>query len=299
MNYFTYKGVYEFKASQSLGTENKFNLDNSFDGKTFNFWGVDMIESISPFYISEEGSRITFAYLTDDESALPPIYPNEDINTPLSNCKTIKMTLYGQEGNLIYCDIKKEELQYFNYPNSTSKQVVYDVLCGYKESFSYVFLLDKNNYASFNITEFKLPESKILLDKTILTFVAEIDGHLEGYKDSNNYFLSFVNVEKNNTNTTGEILCVLEKYNKTVTQLELQCILFLEQTMEFDNLYLLPYHLTYEMPDHNENQVPFEIIIKKEIKAGDSPEPGPEPEPSFSRYSRVSFGLILALLLMF
>ena len=144
-----------------------------------------------------------------------------------------------------------------------------------------------------------MPESKILSYKSILTFVAEIDGNLEGYKDSNNHFISFVNIERNNTNTTGDILCALEKYNTTVTQLELQCILSLDQPMEFDNLYLLPYHLTYEMKDPNEKQVPFEIIIKKEIKAGDSPEPGPEPEPSFSRYSRVSFRLILALLLMF
>lgn len=257
------------------------------------------LEYISPFYISEEGSRIAFVYLTDDVSALPPIYPNEDINTPLSNCKTITITLEDQEVNLIYCDIKKEELQYFNYPSSIDKPIVYDVLCGYKNPFSYVFLLDKKNYASFNIIEFKLPESKILSYKSILTFVAEIDGNLEGYKDSNNHFISFVNIERNNTNTTGDILCALEKYNTTVTQLELQCILSLDQPMEFDNLYLLPYHLTYEMKDPNEKQVPFEIIIKKEIKAGDSPEPGPEPEPSFSRYSRVSFGLILALLLMF
>ena len=38
-NYFSNKGIYEFYNSQSLGTENTFNLDDSFKDKKFQFWG--------------------------------------------------------------------------------------------------------------------------------------------------------------------------------------------------------------------------------------------------------------------
>ena len=113
MNYFTFKGNYEFRTSRLLGTENKFILDDSFDGKSFKFWGYDIVE---PFYveyfISEEGNRIMFIYEAADESILPPIYPNERNSNALSNCSTLN-NIRGF--NFIYCDIAKEELQYFNF----------------------------------------------------------------------------------------------------------------------------------------------------------------------------------------
>ena len=260
MNSFTFKGNYVFKTSRPLGTENKFILDDSFDGKSFKFWGYD---TISPFYyiyfISEEGNRIMFRYKTTDESILPPIYPNEENSNALSNCNTLN-NIKGV--NFIYCDITKEELQYFNYPQSTYLPLVFDILCEYKQPILYVCLFDKQKYASFKIIQFKI-KSKIIIDSTELDLVSKIEGNLDNYKNSNNSFISFINVEKNNINSTEIILCYIGQYKTTVTQTELKCNVVVSEgeKIRYDNLYLLPYYMTYT------TDYPFQIIINDTIKA--------------------------------
>ncbi len=114
------------------------------------------------------------------------------------------------------------------------------------------------------------------------------------YKNSTNYFISFINIEKNNTNLTEGITCIIDQYNDILQQSELECFVYsqMNETIEFDNLYLLPYYMSLRTEYYS--QIPFQIIIKKAIRAGDEPD----PEPSFSRYSKVSFGLILALILI-
>ena len=46
-NYFRYKGSFKFVGSKSLGIENNFILDNSFEGKSLFFYGID---DIMPYF---------------------------------------------------------------------------------------------------------------------------------------------------------------------------------------------------------------------------------------------------------
>ena len=182
MNYYAYKGIYEFKTSQSLGTENNFILDDSFKGKTFKFWGFDTIEPFYEYYlISEEANRIVFKYETNDDSIMPPLYSIRNTKKPLSNCQ--RMGRF----NLIYCDITEDELKSFD----SNTYLVFDILCEYKQPISYVFPFDEKNFASFEIVQFKLPESKTIDISTELKIVVNIKGNVIKYKtDYNSFFHS-------------------------------------------------------------------------------------------------------------
>jgi C1A family cysteine protease len=302
LNYYTYKGTYEFKTSHSLGTENNFILDDSFKGKTFKFWGFDAIEPFYEYYlISEEANRIVFKYQTSDESIMPPLYPNGNNKKPLSNCQRVELGGF----DLIYCDITLDEIKSFDL----NTYLVFDILCEYKQPISYVFPFDEKNFASFKIVQFKLPESKTIDASTELKIVVNINGNVIKYKNEYNSFISFVDVEKGDSNSTKLMLCFLEKYSEVVKQSKLDCYFIVgeEEIIEYDNLYLLQYYMPYE------SNYPFQIIINSTIKADDGPDPEPDPDPkhdpkpdpkpeptpSLSRYSKLStIAFIVTLLLM-
>ena len=307
MNYEAYKGTYEFKGSQSLGTENTFNLDNSFNGKYFNFWGFDTIKAYNKpyFIISEEGNRITFTYKSYEESILPPIYPNSTFSKALTNCKK----LYS---NFVYCDITEDELNYFgSISGKKTDPLAYDILCGYKKTFSYIYRFDKEVMAAFKIKKFYLPNSPQVSFNTILNILVKIDGYVDGYKKEDNSFMTFVNIEKNNKNSTYYMRCLIGKTSESGIESELNCSLSIKERekVSYDNLYLLPYYMIDTI------SYPFQVIIKDTIKAYEKqqpdpdpdPEPGPEPEPEpepeptvvFSRYSKISYTFIVFLLFLF
>ena len=292
MNYFAYKGTYEFKGSQSLGTENTFNLDNSFNGKTFNYWGIDTISTYNyPYFIiSEEGNRITFTYESYEESILPPIYPNSTFSKALTNCNK-----FGS--NFVYCDISEDELNYFgSISGKKTNPLVYDFLCGYKKPISYIYRFDKDIIAAFKIKSFNLPESTQITSNTRLNIIAKIDGYVGGYIKEDNSFMTFVNVEKNNKNSTYYMRCLIGNPSKSGIESKLNCFLQINQGVKisYDNLFLLPYYMIDIISYH------FQVIIKETIKASNNPDPQPEPDPTveLSRHSKISYAFILLFLLL-
>ena len=78
-----------------MGNENTFTLDDSFNDKSFTFWGINEITSFWNFYqylfISEKGSKIFFYYMKYGEEGekLNPIYPNSKTDKTLSDCHKI------------------------------------------------------------------------------------------------------------------------------------------------------------------------------------------------------------------
>ena len=77
-------------------------------------------------------------------------------------------------------------------------------------------------------------------------------------------FISFVNVEYYNLNRTYEMLCIIHNKYKSGKNVYLQCVFNIEksQTIKYDNIYLLPYYMPYEM------LYQYEVIIKKAIMCG-------------------------------
>jgi hypothetical protein len=251
------------------------------------------------FYVSEEGSKILFYYETEseDQSILPNVYgPNSE--KPLSDCKRIQFNKIGVGANIVYCNIKKDELDYFDDDKLVSDSpTVYDIWCGYKESTgTIVYKLDKAKYPVFRLKKLYLPKTKNLTEYDIFNAFVDIEGNPEGY-NKENMFAIYTNVEKDNKNRTYFTVCNTGKYEKTGKDVALNCSINIETTEEYilyDNLYFLPYTAPYSP------RLPFEVIIEKTIKGIIPPEPGPEPEPtpSSSNYFKVSYILISILLLL-
>ena len=164
-NYFANKGVYQLVGYNSLGEKNNFILDDSFNKISFTYYGIDTIMPIFQYYqyffISEEGSRIAFYY---DESQnlnqeyFSPIYPSKYDEWALSDCHKVFFNLYGITTNLIYCDITKDEIDYFNYYKDDI-QLFYKVLCGLKQTtFTRVYKLNKDVSPLFRLQYLIIPE---------------------------------------------------------------------------------------------------------------------------------------------
>ena len=291
-NYHSNKGIYEFNNAQSLGIENKFIIDDSFKIK-FQFWGFDTIDfyNINLYFISEEGSRMTFYYESDDESLLPPIYANKGSSTPLSDCHRINGL------PLVYCEIKKNELSYFKYYNQQPRTpMVHNILCGYKQPFIYAYLLNKNDGISLRIKNFTIPEEDLTINyNTKLTVVAEYDGDISLFNNDENLFINFVNVDYNNKNITYEILCNIDKKYISGKNLNMVCVFMIDKslTIKYDDIYLLPYYVPYDM------LYQYEVIIKETIKCAKGKNPDPKPVPSFSKHLKSSIGFILVLFILF
>jgi hypothetical protein len=124
---------------------------------------------------------------------LPPIYANENSKTPLSGCKYV----YLGGNDLVYCDIKQNEVDYFDDMSSYAfDPMLYDILCGYKlDIFAFVYKLDTTKYPVFKIKKFILPEDKTLSFFTAFTCEADIEGSLSGYTHQYNYVELFIEIE--------------------------------------------------------------------------------------------------------
>ena len=297
------KGVYEFKASQSLGSENIFKLDDSFEGLNFTFWGNDLLAPIIPqlnsqtFYVSEEGSKIIFYYLnaTEDDSTIPPIYGPKS-EKALSDCHKIILE-DEQEIKVIYCNIKKDELNYFYDKESNYTPVVYDILCGYKyPTDNIVFKLNKIYYPVYRFKKIYIPETNKITDPEIDNFTAVIDieGNPKSFITKNNMFIVFTYIEKDNKNKTYLTLCPVIDYQKPIRDTNITCIINKDTEKEilYDNIYFLPYTIPYNPT------FPYEAIIEKTIKGIIPIIPPPPPEPSSSHYFKISYIIIGLFLLL-
>ena len=274
-NYYAYRGTYKFNSYSSLGDENEFVLDEKFKTKQFNNLGYDEIysEIYEYYFISDEGSRILMYYFRnreDEEMILPALYAESESTIPLSNCHIIKS--FSDDYSYMYCDITKEELDYFqafswNEDDRKDYDLTYYVMCGEKaKAYAYIYRLNKTEYPVFTITDFQFEKVEEITKTTIFTLTADIDGNQDVDKKGENYFVNFVNIENNGKNQTYIMICTLdESFNIT-------CILSIRVSTKYDNVYLLPYYYPLDYT------YPTELIIKNEIKANIIEPPIPEEE---------------------
>ena len=274
-NLYTYKGIYKFHSFSSLGDENEFVLDERFKNMQFTNLGLDEIYSeINEYYfISDEGSRILMHYYPnreDEEKILPTIYADWDLENPLSNCNFIKDIYDGF--SYVYCDITKEELNYFQdfsweEEDRYDIELAYSILCdNIYYTYTFIYKLNKTQYPVFTITDFQFEKVEEISNETTFSLFADIDGNQDVDKKGENNFINFVNIENDGENQTYTMFCKLdESFNIT-------CELNIKDATKYDNVYLLPYYYPYDYT------YPTELIIKNEIKANIIEPPIPEEE---------------------
>ena len=269
-NYWADKGFYKYNNSNSLGVENNFNLDSSFDNIGFYFYGLDEFYPIltENLYISQEGSKILFYYYSDDmedeyenEPKIPPIYANENAKNPLSNCNYLVI----EEDYFVYCDLNKDEIEDFNDMYSTKDYPLsYGILCGYKESTeTYAYKLDTTKYPIFKFKNLILPEGDTISSESVLTGIADIEGSLSGYFAKKNLFYVFVLVDIWGMNLTSTMHCEIDKPRRVQKNYFFKCYLDISPgyNVPYDNFYIYPLN----MPDVSE--YPYEIYIKETFQA--------------------------------
>jgi hypothetical protein len=201
--------------------------------------GYDTIYSeINEYYfISDEGSRILMYYSRiheDEEIKLPTLYADSNSTIPLSNCHFIEGMSDGF--SYMYCDIAKEELDYFQEftweeDERDEIDLSYYLICGLLDyTFAYIYRLNKTQYPVFTITDFQFEKVEEISNKTIFTLMADIDGNQDVDKKGENNFINFVNIENNGENETYNMLCNLdESFNIT-------CELFIKDPTKYDNV---------------------------------------------------------------
>ena len=121
-------------------------------------------------------------------------------------------------------------------------------------------------------------------------------------------FVGFTNIEKNGVNSTFMLLCTTGIPTSIGKEYNISCFINIEKgkSLEYDDIYLLPYSLPYKI------QYPYEIIINETIKGSSNhsdiepdpepePEPGPEPEPEpdFSNFLKISVTIFILTIFLF
>jgi len=247
-------------------------------------------------YVSEEGSKVLFLYSPEegDDSVLPQIYANKNaVTKPLSDCHKAPLPPYNEYFSYIYCDIKADEVDYFkDNDHQDDSPMVYDILCGFKEDTETIaYKLDKTKYPVFRVKKLIYPETHNVTEDDTFTLVVDIEGSVAGYKQEQ-MFLFLTNIEKNQTNTSLEILCSTGIPEEIGNDLNITCSLNIprKKTLLYDNIYILPFNLPYV------TQIPYEVIIKDTIKGE---EPHNDEPVSSSTFYKISVSFILALLLLF
>ena len=306
-NYFANKGVYQLVGSNSLGDKNNFILDDTFNNISFTYYGIDTIMPIFPYYqyffISEEGDRIAFHYESENlnQDDFSPIYPSINDERALSDCHKVHFNLNGEDTNLIYCDITKDEIDYFDYYKK-DVQLVYKYLCGTKKTtYTRVYKLDKSVSPLFRIQYLIIPEKSTISNYDRFILVSTVEG--TSSFDESETFDVLLNVEKNGYNNTYLLECSTG-LPIIGSNYKMYCFINSEKSISigYDNIYLLPFSFPYRPYKI------YQIIINDTIKGNTvdptpdpTPDPGPEPEPkpSISYFLKLSISLIVSILFLF
>ena len=294
------KQMFKYKGYQSLGKNNKFILDSTTPIKDFTFYGNYTIfpkyAENQDFFVSEEGSKILFYFDDADikKDYLPPIYANEDNTVPLSDCK--KTILYNEKAenhNLVICNLKANEIDYFKGYPDVKKNLVYDIFCGYKQTTNtFAYKIDKTKYPVFKVKDINIGKVEKLSEETLITLQTILNGAIsEDFEEQ--MFLIFTYIEFNNVNSTYVLACTTGKPNKGISEYNMTCNLQIskeEGEKDFNKLYFLPYVLPYY------TSYPYEIYMKDVIKKskGIDPDPTSTPTPG-----GISVNLKYSLMTMF
>ena len=156
----------------------------------------------------------------DDLGLISKIYPNENIESALSNC-TIIPEKPGDNYSCIYWRLKQEEINYFE--GNEDLPLLYDIFCGVKEPMNvYVYKLDKTKYPVFKVKYFVSPKEKCLKDECVFILVSDIEGSISEFREGNSFY-SLVNINNNDTNATDFLYCEIPKPSKIKNNYEISC----------------------------------------------------------------------------
>ena len=289
------KGKYIYNSSESFGEENTFKL-NSFNGKSFEFYGYDSLkpwkDNNNKYYVSEELSKIVFYHepKENDDNILPLIklFKANHGSSPL-NCEYIKTSTYLDK-NLVYCQMSNDALNFMQQFNGAI--LVCQVLCGLVSGGDIELIeLNTKNYPVFKVEQLIKPNITVLTKNHELTLVTKVSGGTKFYQNDESIFQVIMEIENDNANKTVYAKCSTQINNDNVES-NLTCYLDINQNYECENLYLLPYSLV-----DNSRSI-FEVIIKETIKAGDGPIPYPDIKPTISSYLEYSFNLLVCLIVL-
>ena len=190
------QGIYKYSEHNALLNSNKYNLNFYTIPNQFNFYGYNFI---SPYfanditYISQIGNKIILYYESyeDNSNILPNIYPNNKVNTPLSQCKLKNYDSF----KMIICDVQSSEFSYFS--SSPNESLAYDILCGYKEEvYSKIDILDTNKYPVFKIKRIIIENMGYISYNNNIVLIADVEG---SFTQNYDYFtfLSLIKAEYN------------------------------------------------------------------------------------------------------
>ena len=148
-----------------------------------------------------------------------------------------------------------------------------------------------------------LPNEKQISYGDEINITANMEGSITHFKAENEMFIIFSNIEKSGVNTTYELLCVTGAPTEVKENYTIFCSYNFDSgfSVEYENIYLLPYYIPYSP------KYPYEVIINKEIKGTNGsdpepepdPEPDPDPEPSSSHLLKSSKYILAAFLFLF
>ena len=280
------KGIYEFNTWKSIGKNNIFNLDETFNQKKFNFYGYNNLNYLisKNIFISKEGSMIILNNIPNqkNEINIPKIYPNINSNIELSNCKIInsnKDILF----NYIYCNLTENEIEYFGDYNKNN-YISYTVLCGKKiQTQLNVHKLDLVKYPRFTIKKIIMPNKSYFTKFDKFIIIAKIEGEISyiSYQILSFYMFAYFKDDNNNNKEINMLLCSSTN-NLFYNDYEFHCNVIIYDSSG-EEVEFLPYIF------YNEINYPYEIIMESSIKA--------EKDSSFSSYLKMS--LFLFLLIMY
>lgn len=309
------KGTYKVNQIETIGKENKYNLNDSI---SFYYYGIDLITSFfsnSYMYVSEAQSKIMFLYICDvnDTSFVTRIYPNKTSNQYLKSCRREQINEnFLDYKYIVYCSINSDELDYFqNPPKNEDSYLRYDALCGSREIINAtVIKLDKNKYPLFRIKKFVLNDENYITGSFKL--VADMEGSLSDYNTKEAKFVVLADV-RNSKYITLFGLCTIQKPEYIVYDYEINCNFATDSStdkIEYQSIYLRP----YSYPSRNTNDSPYEIIISSTlpptIEKGENWEVGNNGDDgddtpkviirnSSSNFIKNSFLLLLYILILF
>ena len=202
------------------------------------------------YYVSGEGSEITLLYSSNSQNVNSNlnIYPNENTQTSLKNCKVSNVEIY--EGYyLLKCKLTQNEVDSIG-ENTKNEPLVYDVLCGDKQNTGgIVHKFDKTKYPIFRVKKLVLPKEEKLGTDYILTLITNIEGSVSGMKgleDGSNCFVQFIRIKGNREYNYLDMDCCIDTPENLEEDFEIDCQVFSRESIPYSSIEVIPYYNNYD-----------------------------------------------------
>ena len=266
-------GYYQYNNHSPLRTNNKISLNlDSFDQKRFNYYGGDYISYIylddgENYYVSGEGSEITLLYSSNSQNVNSNlnIYPNENTQTSLKNCKVSNVEI-DKGYYLLKCKLTQNEVDSIG-ENKKNETLVYDVLCGDKQNIgAVVHKFDKTKYPIFRVKKLVLPKEEKLGNDYYLTMIASIEGSvsgMKGLKNDGNCFSQFIRIKGNNQYEYLDMGCCAPIPENLEEDFEIGCEVFSGESISYSSIEVIPYYNNFYSIS------PYEVIFNDNIQVVD------------------------------